>query len=539
MANDPEILVHVGAPSAVSDDARYRALVESSLAFEPVSRRSIFDIHDNNEGIGNEIRVDDPWTSSSNELSSASSRGEETMSFHSGDELRSLVTPETLQKSEYIQAHQPSESTFQSAGLPPSHASTEEDSELSFRPLIPLDDLSNNRGQPSSSSRAVSANASDGQIGATSLASVENHETHVESSTWKTPLEVIPDSQGNEETAEKTMLDYSVQVSRSFVPDTARRSRRSVIGKENRSEDSGLSDVTRIPSSIPSPSPAESSSAYRPEEEADNGVLLFSNETTTHFQTAQPEPSGSAGIPQKRKTVLHDSSQESNTAKSGPHQSLSSNDSRLRKRPTLPRASEEISLDILPIEIRTPDPPVSNDKFRTHITSTLQSLAQRMKQSSRFKPTRQIRELHPLERGYWFVPCITIKPDRDANTTVSTTSPNIEGDVNTSPSQIWTQSFFSQFWCFLRDFLTEGRAGWGIWCLLEPCTSSSYTESSSSTSPSRSSDQSSIKVNLKLYTWGEVAPHMYLLLFLATERRIRKMEAVEWRDARDEGVIIM
>jgi hypothetical protein len=147
-----------------------------------------------------------------------------------------------------------------------------------------------------------------------------------------------------------------------------------------------------------------------------------------------------------------------------------------------------------------------------------------MKQSSRFRPKSQTRELHPLERGYWFIPCITIVPDASTSNNAAPSSRTTSIDAN---AEIWTQAFFSQFWYFLRDFFTEGRAGWGIWCLLEQDSSASSAIGNSKI------------VNLKLYTWGEVAPHLYLLLFLATERRIKKINGVVWRDSRDESVIIM
>jgi hypothetical protein len=46
------------------------------------------------------------------------------------------------------------------------------------------------------------------------------------------------------------------------------------------------------------------------------------------------------------------------------------------------------------------------------------------------------------------------------------------------------------------------------------------------------------RVTLKVYAWGEVAMHVYLLLFLASERRIRGMGA-QWRDYREEVVVQM
>jgi hypothetical protein len=43
---------------------------------------------------------------------------------------------------------------------------------------------------------------------------------------------------------------------------------------------------------------------------------------------------------------------------------------------------------------------------------------------------------------------------------------------------------------------------------------------------------------MKVYAWGEIASHIYLLLFLASERRIRGMQA-EWRDGAEDVVIQM
>lgn len=47
-----------------------------------------------------------------------------------------------------------------------------------------------------------------------------------------------------------------------------------------------------------------------------------------------------------------------------------------------------------------------------------------------------------------------------------------------------------------------------------------------------------LTLTLKVYTWGEIVGHVYLLLFLASERRIRKMGA-QWRDCGEEVVVQM
>lgn len=510
MAANPEILVHVGAPSAVSDDARYRALVESCLVFEPVSHQSV--AGSDLEVSANKSRSFVSLSSSSSGQLSFSAHHGETVSVNSGDDLNSLVTSDEFEKSEpaqHVEARLVSTgNTAQLVGPPLPPDSTEEESELSFQHLIPLTSQTGTGNTQNSREDLESTRGSVVGLGGDRI--------HDGPSTWETPLDVIPDSQQDEE-ADQTTIDDSIQVDRSFVPDSARQSRKFALASTEYDPDN---DITRIPSSVPSPSPRESF-ANRQVHMTSYGLSDSPlKERSSNLQTLQANPSVSVSVLGKRKMPTNDSIYQ-DSHNGGPKAQTSSN-LRPNKRPTLPQAAGTISLDNLPIEIRAPDPPVSNEKFRTHITPTLKALAERMKQSSRFTPRSQNRELRPLERGYWFLPRITIVSDASKNATSTTTNMSI--DTN---AQIWTQTFFSQFWCFIRDFLTEGRAGWGIWCLLEH---------DSSTSPSSREYKT---VNLKLYTWGEVAPHLYLLLFLATERRIKKMKGVVWRDAKDESIIIM
>ncbi|EEA23469.1 hypothetical protein TMatcc_002339 [Talaromyces marneffei ATCC 18224] len=512
MAASPEILVHVGAPSAVSDDAGYRALVEACLAFEPVSRQSAFCLQDNNDRGDLEVSVDilrsfASLSSSSGDQPSFSAHHHETVSANSGDDLNGLVTSDTFEKLEpaqHVETRLASPgNTSQLVGQPLPSISTEEESELSFQPLVPLSSQTGTGNTPNSPEYLESASISAEGLGAEHI--------HNGPSTWETPLDVIPDSQQDEQ-ADQTTVDDSIQVDRSFVPDSARQSKKYTFDSTEYDPDN---DITRIPSSVPSASPKELSANIQAH--MTSGSPL--REKSSNLPTIQANPSISASVLGKRKAITTGgSSQDSHI---GDAKAQASAKSRPNKRPTLPQATGTISLDNLPIEIRAPHPPVSNDKFRTHITPTLETLAERMKQSSRFTPKSQNRELRPLERGYWFLPCITIVPDASNNPTSTSRNPSIHTNA-----QIWTQTFFSQFWSFLRDFFTEGRAGWGIWCLLEQDSSVTST------------GEPKI-VTLKLYTWGEVAPHLYLLLFLATERRIKKMKGVVWRDATDEDVIIM
>ncbi|KAL4942812.1 hypothetical protein BDV06DRAFT_191387 [Aspergillus oleicola] len=189
-----------------------------------------------------------------------------------------------------------------------------------------------------------------------------------------------------------------------------------------------------------------------------------------------------------------------------------------------------------PQEIKPPPPPFSQAPFTTHITPTLEMLTKRLNPPRTYKPTAQTRDLDPLERGYWFVR-LTID------------SPSLETDpeavIKTSSPQSWDRTSFTKFWTFLSDFISkEGRAGWGVWCILEEEENEDKISLQAAQAQEAHRDPDvltgslSLTLTLKVYAWGEIATHIYLLLFLASNRRIRKMGA-QWRDSRDEVVIQM
>jgi len=90
--------------------------------------------------------------------------------------------------------------------------------------------------------------------------------------------------------------------------------------------------------------------------------------------------------------------------------------------------------------------------------------------------------------------------------------------------------------------------GWGVWCTREafdqecrPLSASEegtngggatvHTDASASVTP-RSNGLGRVRV----FCWGEVVEHVYLLLYVASRSRIRKVGAV-WVDADEEVVI--
>ncbi|PWY71824.1 hypothetical protein BO94DRAFT_539414 [Aspergillus sclerotioniger CBS 115572] len=184
-------------------------------------------------------------------------------------------------------------------------------------------------------------------------------------------------------------------------------------------------------------------------------------------------------------------------------------------------------LPTLPMEIRPRLPPVSSGRFVSHITPTLAMLATRLMSPRAYNPIKQTRTLDNLERGYWYV-----RLSLETQTLDERPRP-----ANPNP-MIWETPLFTRFWTFLSEFIAkEGRAGWGVWCILEDAEPTASPSSETVAPPP--GDPGHIKsVTLKVYAWGEITSHVYLLLFLASERHIRKM-GLQWRDSADEVVIQM
>ncbi|KAK3116719.1 hypothetical protein LTR53_002628 [Teratosphaeriaceae sp. CCFEE 6253] len=129
-------------------------------------------------------------------------------------------------------------------------------------------------------------------------------------------------------------------------------------------------------------------------------------------------------------------------------------------------SSSDSSFVNLPLTIRPPEPPVSLNSFVTHITPDLSMLADQLILSERYVPILTTRDLRPLERGYWLI-----------------------------ETSSWPRELQSTFWAFLVSTVGIGKAGWGVWCLREHA------------------HQSALGLgNVKVFCWGEVVAHVYLML---------------------------
>ena len=79
----------------------------------------------------------------------------------------------------------------------------------------------------------------------------------------------------------------------------------------------------------------------------------------------------------------------------------------------------------------------------------------------------------------------------------------------------WNEGLRSRCWNCLGNYVGKDLAGWGVWCTREP-------------------DHSSLRV----YCWGIVVGHIYLLLFMASESKIRGVGAC-WVGGDGEVIIKM
>ncbi|CAK3960404.1 Hypothetical predicted protein [Lecanosticta acicola] len=168
-------------------------------------------------------------------------------------------------------------------------------------------------------------------------------------------------------------------------------------------------------------------------------------------------------------------------------------------------------LQSLSTTIHPPSPEVSLRAFSSHVTPAMEHLAQESAVSDCFKPVAIFREPELLERGHWSIDC----------------SPwPLEEQVN--------------FWRTLQDVGGSGRAGWGVWCSrgapiqCEDKTSPErYGEAGGTT---KSATETASVGPIRVYCWGEVVKHVYLMLYVASKSRVRRL-GLQWIDS--EGTVIV
>lgn len=175
-----------------------------------------------------------------------------------------------------------------------------------------------------------------------------------------------------------------------------------------------------------------------------------------------------------------------------------------------------------PQSLHPPPPPISSAPFTSHITPSLALLADRLNPSRVYSPVYQMRDLHVLERGCWVLRFWLHSGSLDS--------------LKTAGGAVWDTALFDRFWSFLSDFIAQGRAGWGVWAYLDRDPDPGPGPSPGPGPGDQQGHED--RLLLKVYTWGEVVHYIYILLFLASERRIRGLGA-SWCDAAERVVVQM
>ncbi|MCJ1433004.1 hypothetical protein MMC27_002363 [Xylographa pallens] len=160
----------------------------------------------------------------------------------------------------------------------------------------------------------------------------------------------------------------------------------------------------------------------------------------------------------------------------------------------------------LRVEVHAPPPKTSLASFTTHITPSLTLIEAKLPITKLYNPPIKTRELRTLERGYWQL--------------------SLDHQVPFDERE--------KFWEFLEQFISEGRAGWGVWA--EKIMHKRHVMDGE---PLLGDEPRDGEVEIvRVYCWGEVVGYIYILLFMGSHRKIRAMDAM-WVDAGGEVVVRM
>ena len=187
-------------------------------------------------------------------------------------------------------------------------------------------------------------------------------------------------------------------------------------------------------------------------------------------------------------------------------------------------------------EVTAPQPKVGEKRFVTHVTKTLQDFAAQLPFESYFRPVEVIRDVKVLERGYWLMEVTMVSRKRAEDVRAvrnhDTRLPSMQewfqgvtaaerlakydeakrnGNLHQSGQNseiraqgLWTEEEFVQFWRDFSSFIENGRAGWGTRLVGEEVTDDEAEQGR--------------KMRVRIFTWGEVLGHMYLAIWVLSDK---------------------
>lgn len=185
-------------------------------------------------------------------------------------------------------------------------------------------------------------------------------------------------------------------------------------------------------------------------------------------------------------SVSHDANVSSSNPAAGPTESTS------RFSEAHPDgAPSQLDFSKLPIDAVPPPPAISVASpvvLPSQITRHLEAI--KTNNPGRFKPVKIRRSLESDERGYWRIDC-----------------------------NRWHPSMQQEFWSSLCEHVCSGRIGWGTTLHREPNSAHGLGL-------------------VRLYCWGEVVEHMWLLMWLCSKGNVSNLGS-QWIDADVIAVVEM
>ncbi|KAE8440692.1 hypothetical protein EG329_006810 [Mollisiaceae sp. DMI_Dod_QoI] len=531
-----EILVHTTAPSLGPDDARYRALAQAYLDFQPAKRRSIEDICTDDDSIGIDIQNhvqfhEDPQQSTMEERESEASwrPNEENTESLSQSQENSLLdrrrhsglleSPELSFDSVMDNRMSPafrgqitcrqtaSQKSVEVSWQPP--GSEVPDSQPEINPALTVFSsptrilevfLQNRDGSQSTS---TSGPTHEGQRGSNSLEvpvsserdsnpsllSLLHNQNQQQSSSGvggSSERASLSPHLSCKQNQQQTSLEMGIGSGRSShsspigVPQSQNQDNSSLeveVGNESvLLSPSDAASINSSPSPVKNPvrQPARALRSKSPNEPLIQDLQL---EKKRKFLGSIPETQVSSSAPPAlalnelpptvrplKKQRLEPASSPIQAATSRSTDSIASTPSG-----TVPKTIWSDRLEIHP-----PPPMTSKGDLTAEmlLTPKLHEVARRMPLARFFRTLEQKRDLNPMERGYWIVSCAE-----------------------------WEEGTRARCWNFLGELVGNGAGGWGVWCI-------------------RDTQFETIRV----YCWGVVVGHIYLVLMLASETKIRKSQ---------------
>lgn len=483
-----EILVHTTALSRGPDDARYRALAQAYLDFEPLERSKLGDesIESSAREANSRPQEELLRSTQGERLSEASYRPEEEpqsvslLSISSQyaymnriDSLGGLYSPILSFNSVMDNADSPGFRNYINHGQELPTSSQEQnlvrDSQDSWKP--PPSIVSDSQPEPDG---PVAALSSPSRVWEVFLKQIENSEGLVS-------------AYGNEDNKAQQELSPELPYSHSeFLLSTS-----SIIASES-------SSASREPSS---PSPIRKPNQHTGKSIQNRGNLPSTqNPATTlkrkRIELSEMEVQVSSSAPLRlsiKSSITTSSLEQTQKRRRVDFDRIEMTGSRIipsSKTTEVATSSPTYDTSIWAekCEIRPPPPRTSSKALTVEnlITPSLKNLTNKMPLAILYKPHEQKRELRPMERGYWLINW-----------------------------QTWDTKLQDRCWECLGNFVGKGYGGWGVWCI-------------------RNVQHESFRV----YCWGVVVEHIYLLLYMASESKIKR-SAAHWIGGDGEAVIKM